>query len=81
MKTPSYALRRMGFPTRRSLPLRTTLYDLIEAIANEVGFDEEVFVTPTAMHLLGSHRVRFIGKRVRHRPCSQEANYLNSASA
>jgi hypothetical protein len=65
MKTLSYALRRIGFPARHSMTIRTTLYALIEAIVNEVGPDEDALVTPTAMHLLGAHKARFIGKRVR----------------
>jgi len=81
MKTLSYALRRIGSPTQRFMTIRTTLYDLIEAIANEVGPDEEAFVTPAAMYLLGSHRARFLGKRARDRPCGEKADCFSSASA
>ena len=81
MKALSSALRRIGFPARHFMTIRTTLDDLIEAIANEVGPDEEAFVTPAALHLLGAHRARFIGKHVRDRPCGEKADCFNSASA
>jgi hypothetical protein len=44
--------------------IKTTLYDLIEAIHSEVGPEEEALVIATVMDLLKSGRVRFL--------CNQE---------
>lgn len=41
--------------------IRTTLYDLIEAINTEVGPEEEHLVVATLAHLLGSGRLTFLG--------------------
>jgi hypothetical protein len=40
--------------------IRTTLYDLIEAINSEVSPDEEELVVATVLHLLRSGRIRFV---------------------
>ena len=39
--------------------IRTTLYDLIEAIHTEVGPDEEELVVATVMHLMTTGRIKF----------------------
>jgi hypothetical protein len=41
--------------------IRTTLYDLIDAIGREVPAEEDNLVVATVMHLLQSGRVRFLG--------------------
>ncbi len=41
----------------------TTLYDLVAAVCDEVGEDEDALVTATVMHLLHSGRVKFLGNR------------------
>lgn len=46
--------------TRSNATIRTTLYDLIEAINDEIGPDEEQLVVATVVHLLQTGRVRFL---------------------
>jgi hypothetical protein len=41
--------------------ITTTLYDLVAAINDEVGANEDALVTATVMHLLHSGRVKFLG--------------------
>jgi hypothetical protein len=41
--------------------IQTTLYDLIAAVRAEVGADDDDLVITTVVHLLNSHRPRFIG--------------------
>ena len=41
--------------------IRTTLYDLIEALHAEVQPGEEALIVPTVMHLLRSGRIAFLG--------------------
>jgi hypothetical protein len=48
-----------GAPYRPTI--YTTLYDLIEAIHDEVPAAEENVVTSVVTHLLDSGRIRFIG--------------------
>jgi hypothetical protein len=81
LKTLTYTLSHVGSPSPQSITIHTTLYDLIEAVAAEVGPGEEALVTATARHLLRPHKARFIGRRVRSQPWCGKANYLNSASA
>jgi hypothetical protein len=81
MKTRRYAVPRIGLASPHSTTIWTTLYELIEAIAAEVGPDEEAFVTATAIHLLGSHRARLIDTRVRAQAYCERTNYVSSASA
>jgi hypothetical protein len=45
--------------------IRTTLYDLIEAINDEVAPEEEALVIATMMHLLSTGRIRFLRKEER----------------
>ena len=40
--------------------IRTTLYDLIDAISRELSPDEEDLVVATVLHLLRSGRIRFL---------------------
>ena len=41
-------------------PIRTTLYDLIEAVQDEVEPNEERMIADVVMHLLATGQVRFI---------------------
>ena len=43
--------------------ITTTLYDLVEAIAAEVGPNEDHLVAEAVMHLINSSRARFVGSR------------------
>ena len=45
--------------------IRTTLYDLIEAIHDEVAPEEEGLVIATMMHLLSTGRIRFLREEER----------------
>jgi hypothetical protein len=45
-----------------ALTITTTLYDLIEAIGEEVPVGEEKLVTAVVAHLLNAGRIRYIGK-------------------
>jgi hypothetical protein len=41
--------------------LQTTLYDLVAAVSEVAGADEDAVITATVMHLLNFHDVRCIG--------------------
>ncbi len=56
MSTSTAPLRN---ESRSYVNIRTTLYDLIEAINAEVELGEEDLVVSTVMHLLGTSRVTF----------------------
>lgn len=45
----------------QSTTITTSLYDLIAAIGDEVGPNEEELVTATVTHILQSGRVKFLG--------------------
>jgi hypothetical protein len=74
--TRSVAASRMA----GSSPLQTTLYDLIEAVSDEVRPNEEALVPAIVVRLLRSHKIKFIGKYVGRRVC-YEPRYVSSASA
>jgi hypothetical protein len=44
--------------------VQTTLYDLIQAMQDTVGVDEEHLVVPAVVQLLQSGRIRFLDHRV-----------------
>jgi hypothetical protein len=46
--------------TRSSTTIRTTLYDLIEAISAEVEPEEEHLVVATVVHLFQSGQITFL---------------------
>jgi hypothetical protein len=41
--------------------LQTTLYDLVAAISEVAGADEDAVITATVMHLLNFHDIRCVG--------------------
>ena len=41
--------------------LQTTLYDLVVAVSEAAGADEEAAITATVMHMLNFHHVRCVG--------------------
>lgn len=43
--------------------ITTTLYDLVKAVNDEVGPDEDRLVAAAVMHLINSNRARFVGSR------------------
>jgi hypothetical protein len=61
MNALAYTPLLVGSHLPPSTTIQTTLYDLVEAIAEEVRPDEEALVTTIAAELLHSHRARFIG--------------------
>ncbi len=52
--------------TRQPKTIRTTLYDLIEALNDEVKPEEADLVVPVIMHLLRTGRITFPGQNVEH---------------
>jgi hypothetical protein len=44
---------------KKDTVIRTTLYDLIDAISRELSPDEDDLVVATVLHLLHSGRIRF----------------------
>ncbi len=45
----------------KSTTITTSLYDLVAAISDEVGPNEDDLMTATVVHLLQSGRVKFLG--------------------
>jgi len=45
---------------RQSVPVLTTLYDVIEAVSEQVSSDEEYLVTPAVLKLLRDCRAGFL---------------------
>ena len=45
---------------REPAMIRTTLYDLIDAIRTELSADEDELVVATVLHLIKSGRLRFL---------------------
>ena len=58
-----------------SLPLQTTLYDLIAALSADVGPDEDDVLTATVIHLLQTHRVMYTCGTARYRLVCDGAAY------
>jgi hypothetical protein len=81
METLTNAFPRVGSPLRQSTTIPTTLYDLVNAIAAEVRPDERALVTAITVHILRSHKAKFIEKRMRRQVWCKTLNYLNSVSA
>jgi hypothetical protein len=46
---------------KNTVSIRTTLYDLIDAISRALPADEDELVVETVMQLLRSGRIRFLG--------------------
>jgi hypothetical protein len=42
--------------------IQTTLYDLIDAIGEEVELDESALIPDIVMHVLRAHRVTYTGR-------------------
>ena len=47
-------------PTQRSTTVTTNLYELIEAVQNQVGPENDEFVVATVMYLLRAGRATFL---------------------
>ena len=45
--------------------ITTTLYDLVAALNAEVNPEDDALVTAAVVHLINSHRARFVGSRKR----------------
>ena len=61
MHTCVQASVREAKTTPASIPIHTTLYDLIAAIDAEVGPDADDAVTAIVMHVLSTYRVACLG--------------------
>jgi hypothetical protein len=81
METLTNAFPRVESPLRQSITIPTTLYDLINAVAAEVRPDERALVTAITVHILRSHKGKFIDKRMSHQVYCRTLDYLNSVSA
>lgn len=44
--------------------MNTNLYDLIEAIGDEIGVGEEILIAQTILHMIKTGRMRFIGNSI-----------------
>ena len=55
--------------------IRTTLYDLIAALSEEIGPDEEHVLMATVVHFLNTHRVSYTGDLWGYRLVCDEAEY------
>lgn len=53
----------------QSTPITTSLYELVEALQDEVGPENDDLVVATVMYLLRSQRIKFLR--------DPEANYCN----
>ena len=53
----------------QSTPITTSLYELVEALQDEVGPENDDLVVATVMYLLRSHSIKFLR--------DPEANYCN----
>lgn len=49
----------LEYGQRQSVPVLTTLYDVIEAVSEQVSSDEEYLVTPAVLKLLRDCRAGF----------------------
>ena len=79
METLINALPRVESPLRQSTTIPTTLYDLINAVAAEVRSDERALVTAITVHILRSHKAKFIDKRMSRQVYGKTLNYLNNS--
>lgn len=52
--------RPSGRPQDRASSIQTTLYELVEAIGEEIGMGEERLIAKTVLHLLATGKVKFI---------------------
>jgi len=50
----------LEYGQRQSVPVLTTLYDVIEAVSEQVSSDEEYLVTPAVLKLLRDCRAGFL---------------------
>jgi hypothetical protein len=81
METLTNAFPRVESPLRQSTTIPTTLYDLINAVAAEVRPGERALVTAITVHILRSHKAKFIDKGMSRQVSCKTLNYLNSVSA
>lgn len=52
--------RVKGFEIQEATPIRTTLYELIEAICEEVPPEEDWVVNEVVLHLLKTGQIKFV---------------------
>jgi hypothetical protein len=62
MHTSTQASRKKTSDTLVSMPMHTTLYDLIDAIDAEAGPEADGVVTATVMHALKAYRISCLGE-------------------
>ena len=57
MSPMTEAAPMIGVTSTEPVRLRTTIYDIVAAINEEVGVDEEHLVLATLMHIFQTHKV------------------------
>ena len=60
MRTLSYAFPGVNSRHLKTTSIETTLYDLIEAISEEIKTGEDHLIAQTVFHLINSGRLKFI---------------------
>lgn len=56
---PAFLRDKTRYP--RTINIETTLYDLIEAISDEIRAEEDGLIVETIYHLIDTGRLKFIG--------------------
>lgn len=60
MKTSAHVWQAPNIESRRAISIKSTLYDLIEAISDEVEQGEENLITASVLDLIESGKIKFI---------------------
>jgi len=64
MEALAYAHRQMDLYCPTAITNRSTLYDLIEAIEDEIEQGEEELIAPVVLDLIESHKVKWIRRHM-----------------
>lgn len=60
MKTFAHVWQAPNIESRRAIGIKSTLYDLIEAISDEVERGEDDLITASVLDLIESRRIKFV---------------------
>lgn len=63
MKTLAKASNGSFMPQRRTVSIQTTLYELIEAVSEEVPEREEFLIAQTVYHMMKSNQLKWMDIR------------------
>ncbi len=64
MNIADYSLTSKGADNQEQRIIKTTLYDLIDAISAEMDIGEDRMVVGTVSHILNSNKVKFLDDRM-----------------